>query len=120
MENQNEDLVQEQNVKKGRGRPRKYEEGSKAHEKLVKYSTSYYRSHKEDKIICDNCGESINRFTKTLHQRSKKCIERGVVQMVKETFDKKNENPILDDVKPSFDQFVKNDPLLHKIFKKYI
>lgn len=56
-----------------KGRPRK-EHNEVLYSSDVKYSTEYYRLHKTDKICCDICNKEINRFTKSTHQKSKKCL----------------------------------------------
>lgn len=56
-----------------RGRPRKYEQGAKAHEKEVKYSTNYYRENKNKTCICECCESEIRYITKHQHVKSKTC-----------------------------------------------
>jgi hypothetical protein len=58
---------------KTRGRPRKYEEGAKSHEKEIKYSSNYYRENKDKKITCEYCKKEIVYIYKHQHYKSKVC-----------------------------------------------
>jgi len=60
-------------AKAKRGRPRKYEEGAKQHEKDTKYSSQYYREHKDKKIVCEFCKKEIAYIYKHQHYKSKLC-----------------------------------------------
>jgi hypothetical protein len=60
-------------TKTKRGRPRKYEEGAKQHEKDIKYSSQYYREHKDKKIVCEFCKKEIAYIYKHQHYKSRVC-----------------------------------------------
>jgi hypothetical protein len=60
-------------AKAKRGRPRKYEEGAKMHEKVIKYSSQYYREHKDKKIECQFCKKEIVYIYKSQHYKSRVC-----------------------------------------------
>jgi hypothetical protein len=63
----------QQETKKKAGRPRIYADGAKNHEKEVKYSSDYYREHKEKKIVCEYCQKEIVYIYKHQHYKSKVC-----------------------------------------------
>jgi hypothetical protein len=56
-----------------RGRPKQYEHGAKENEKLVKYSSKYYRENKDKKCICEFCDKEIVKIYKHQHLKSKTC-----------------------------------------------
>ena len=64
-----------QDIKKGVGAPKKTESGWKDDYKNKKYHLQYYYAHKTT-IKCDCCGkENINRATIMSHKKSRKCID---------------------------------------------
>jgi len=67
METNNEE------IKRGRGRPKKYENGAKAHEKETKYSTDYYRKNKGERCICQVCKKDVSKWTLKNHMNTKSC-----------------------------------------------
>lgn len=60
-------------TKKKVGRPRKYEKGARQNEIDTKYSSTYYREHKDKKIVCDFCNKEIVYIYKHQHLKSKLC-----------------------------------------------
>jgi hypothetical protein len=64
---------QQEETKKKVGRPRKYIEGARQHEKDTKYSSEYYREHKDKKIVCEFCNKEIVYIYKHQHYKSKLC-----------------------------------------------
>jgi hypothetical protein len=65
-------VVTKRKNKLGAGRPVKYEEGAKQHEKTSKYHQQYY--HLTNKIInCDICGKVSTMRSIVMHKQSMKC-----------------------------------------------
>lgn len=83
-------ILADKNQKKIRGRPRK-PETEKLYNPEAKYSTEYYRLHKTDKIKCEICGKTINRFIKSNHQKTEKCILGKIKKIIDEYSDEINE-----------------------------
>ena len=63
----------ETEIKPSRGRPKKYENGAKAHEKEIKYSTDYYRKNKGERCICEVCKKDVSKWTLRQHMKSNFC-----------------------------------------------
>ena len=64
---------EEKPIGRGKGRPKIYQEGAKQHEKDTKYSSTYYKTHKDKKCICMYCDKEIVQIYKQQHYRSKTC-----------------------------------------------
>jgi hypothetical protein len=64
---------QQEETKKKVGRPRKYIEGARQHEKDTKYSSEYYREHKDKTIVCEFCNKELVYIYKHQHYKSKLC-----------------------------------------------
>lgn len=60
--------------KRGRGRPKKYEEGWEQHYKIENYNLQYYHQNKQ-KIECPICKKLTNKLKLREHQRSQKCMK---------------------------------------------
>ena len=65
------------------GRPKIYDEGAKQHNINNKYSTDYYRTHKDEKINCPSCNQLINKFSKSQHMTTQKCALNSMKWTVK-------------------------------------
>lgn len=73
--------MENQDIKKGVGAPKKTETGWKDDYKNKKYHLQYYYAHKTA-ITCDLCGkENVNKSTIMSHKKSKGC---KTIQCIKE------------------------------------
>lgn len=83
--------AEQQETKKKVGRPRKYVQGAKQYEKDTKYSSEYYREHKDKKIVCEFCQKEIVYIYKHQHYKSKLC---QTIKAVKEQLTKDPDTPL--------------------------
>lgn len=68
-----------QEIVRGRGRPKVYANGAKQHAIETKYSSDYYRNKKGDKCICDICKKEVSKWTLKQHQKSIKCQNNKLI-----------------------------------------
>ena len=78
-------IEQQIEIKKGRGRPKRYDEGCKQHNKDVKYFLNYYYENKNKTITCSLCGkENVKKLRLALHKKSKCCINAQIKNELEE------------------------------------
>lgn len=106
--------------KRGRGRPRKTEgaEDLKQKYKDIKYSSTYYRTNKNRSVICENCKETVNKFTIRQHQRSHKCINKTEALKNEKIEDVKTEDVKTEDIKINNDIQSDDDDIVIKLIIK--
>ena len=77
MEQINEQIINNEEIKKGRGRPKKADEDKK--QRPEKYDINYYHNSKYSNTInCDLCNSKVT-FAKLLrHKRTSMCEKRSL------------------------------------------